>query len=159
MIDAAENPFGDYPLDVLMYDGIRDKELDGTAHLDSTSLGFNEEDLIFNIEGNGDYVTEIISLNTDWRIIVASVGGPADFSITYYQEDEQRQSSMFNVNSEQNFALSASPSMSPSSVAFTVSDPDSWGWAIAVAPADAAYRLPGEDIPDGSCPPGCPPLT
>jgi len=158
MIDAAENPFGDFPLDVLLYDGIRDKEIDGTAYIDSKSLGFHQDALLFALEGNGDFVTETYSFDTDWRAIVASVGGPAQFSAIFYQQDGERQSSIFTVGPEQNFSMSSTPAMSPASVAFRISDPENWGWAIAVAPADAAYNPPGENIPDGICPPGCPPL-
>ena len=60
MIDGDENPFGDDPLDVLMYDGIRDIELDGKAHLDPRELGFLEEDLLFAWEGHGDFVSDPI---------------------------------------------------------------------------------------------------
>ncbi len=158
MIDAAENPFGDYPLDVLMYDGVRDRELDGTAHLDSTSLGFDQEDLIIGLEGHGDFLSDTYSFDTEWRSIVASLGGPAEFTQIVVEDNGQRESSMFSVSSDQNFALSASPAMSAGSRAFRVSDPENWGWAIAVASSNAVYRLPGEDIPEGSCPPGCPPL-
>jgi len=158
MIDAAENPFGDFPLDVLLYDGIRDKEIDGTAYIDSKSLGFHQDALLFALEGNGDFVTETYSFDTDWRAIVASVGGPAQFSAIFYQQDGERQSSIFTVGPEQNFSMSSTPAMSPASVAFRISDPENWGWAIAVAPADSTYNLPGDNIPDGICPPGCPPL-
>jgi hypothetical protein len=37
-------------------------------------------------------------------------------------------------------------------------DTEIWGWEIAIAPADARLNIPGENIPDGFCPPGCPPL-
>ena len=158
MIDANENPFGDFPLDVLMYDGIRDKEIDGTAQIDSKSLGFDQDTLLLGVEGHGDFVSQTYSFDTDWRAIIASVGGPAQFSAIFYQQDEEHQSSIFSVSSEQNFSMSSTPAMFPGSVAFLVSDPENWGWAIAVAPADATYNLPGENIPDGICPPGCPPL-
>ncbi len=158
MIDAAENPFGEFPLDILMYDGIRDKEIDGTAHIDSKSIGFDQDALLFGVEGNGDFVTETYSFDTEWRAIVASVGGPAQFSAIFYQQDGERQSSIFSVSPEQNFSMSSTPAMSPASVACIVSDPENWGWAIAVAPADTTYNLPGDNIPDGICPPGCPPL-
>ena len=92
MIDAAENPFGDYPLDVLMYDGVRDRELDGTAHLDSTSLGFNQEDLIIGLEGHGDFLSDTYSFATEWRSIIASLGGPAEFTQIIVEDNGQRES-------------------------------------------------------------------
>jgi hypothetical protein len=158
MISAAENPFGDYPLDVLMYNGVRDRELNGTAHIDSDSLGFNQEDLIVGLEGHGDFLSDTYSFANDWRVIIASMGGPAEFNQVIFQGDGQHESSIYSASPDQNFTVSASPSMSAGSRAFRVSDPENWGWAIAVAPADAVYRLPGDNLPEGSCPPGCPPL-
>jgi len=157
MIDAQENPFGDNPLDVLMYDGIRDMELDGNAHLDPVSLGFREEDLLFALNGRGDFVTDPVHPDTEWRAIVASVGGPSEFVMFF--EDGNRESSIYQSGPDrQGPSLSAAPPMYPEKVVFRVSDPDNWGWAIAVAPADAPYTLPGDNVPEVSCPPGCPPL-
>ena len=158
MINSSENPFGDYPLDVLLYDGIRDKDLSGTAYLDSTSLGFDEADVIYSTEGNGSTTTEVISLDTNWRAIVASIGGPASFHIVFHEQNGQRKSQMFTVSPDQNFSMSATPQMSPGSVAFEILDTENWGWAIAIASADAPINIPGQNIPDGICPPGCPPL-
>ena len=158
MIDAAENPFGDYPLDVLMYNGVRDKELDGTAHIDSDSLGFHQEDIIISLEGHGGFLSATYSFANEWRVIIASMGGPAEFVQVIFEDDGQRESSMYSVSPDQNFSLSASPAMSAGSRAFRVSDPENWGWAIAVALSDVAYHLPGHNLPEGSCPPGCPPL-
>jgi hypothetical protein len=158
MINSAENPFGDFPLDVLMYDGIRDKDLSGVAYLDSTTLGYDEADIIYSNEGNGSTTTEVISLDTNWRAIVASIGGPASFHIVFHEQNGQRKSQMFTVGPEQNFSMSVSPQMSSGSVAFEISDTENWGWAIAIAPADIRLNIPGENIPDGFCPPGCPPL-
>jgi hypothetical protein len=158
MINSAENPFGDFPLDVLMYDGVRDRDLSGIAYLDSTALGYDEADIIYRNWGNGSITTEVISLDANWRVIVASIGGPANFNIIFHEQDGQRKSQMFSVSPEQNFSMSVSPQMSPGSVAFEISDVENWGWAIAVAPADAPLNIPGGNIPDGICPPGCPPL-
>jgi hypothetical protein len=158
MIDAEENPFGDYPLDVLMYDGIRDKELDGSAYLDSKTLGFNQGDTLANFEGRGDTTSETYQFDTDWRVIIATIGGPAEFSAIIDDGYNRYSMSIYDQSPDQNFGIYASPIMSPGSVAFEVSDPENWGWAIAVAPADAAYTLPGDNLPEGSCPPGCPPL-
>ena len=137
MINAAENPFGDYPLDVLMYNGVRDKELDGTAHIDSDSLGFNQEDLIIGLEGQGDFLSDTYLFANDWRVIVASMGGPTGFRQIMFEDDGQRESQIYNMSSDQNFSISASPAMSAGSRAFRVSDPENWGWAIAVVPSDA----------------------
>jgi hypothetical protein len=156
MIDADENPFGDHPLDVLMYDGIRDMELDGNAHVDPESLGFREEDLLFTLSGRGDFVSDPFYPDTEWRVIVASVGGPSEFVMVF--EDANRESSLYQSGPDQGFSISASPPMYPERVEFRISDSDNWGWAIAVAPADAVYTLPGDNVPEGSCPPGCPPL-
>jgi hypothetical protein len=158
MINSAENPFGDFPLDVLMYDGIRDKDLSGVAYLDSKTLGYDEADIIYSNEGNGSVITEVISLDTNWRAIIASIGGPANFNIIFHEQDGQRKTQMFSVSPEQNFSMSVSPQMSSGSVAFEISDTENWGWAIAIAPADTRLNIPGENIPDGFCPPGCPPL-
>ncbi len=158
MINSSENPFGDYPLDVLLYDGIRDKDLSGTAYLDSTSLGFDEADVIYSTEGNGSTTTEVISLDTNWRAIVASIGGPASFHIVFHEQNGQRKSQIFTVSPDQNFSMSATRQMSPGSVAFEISDTENWGWAIVIASADASINIPGQNIPDGICPPGCPPL-
>jgi hypothetical protein len=158
MISAAENPFGDYPLDVLMYNGVRDKELNGTARIDSNSLGFDQEDLIIGLEGHGDFLSDTYSFANDSRIIIASMGGPTEFIQVVFEDNGQRESTIYSTSPDQNFAISVSPSMSAGSRAFRVSDPENWGWAIAVAPADAVYRLPGDNLPEGSCPPGCPPL-
>jgi hypothetical protein len=46
----------------------------------------------------------------------------------------------------------------PGSYVLRVSDPEEWGWAIAIAPAGAPYTIPGTNQPVGICPPGCPPL-
>ena len=156
MIDSHENPFGDHQLDVLMYDGIRDQELDGKAHLDPKKLGFREEDLLFALSGHGDFVSGPVDPQTQWRAIAASVGGPGQFLMVF--DNGSRESSMFQTGPDQGFALLATPPMSSEELVFRISDPENWGWAVAVAPADALYTLPGDNNPELSCPPGCPPL-
>ena len=158
MIDADENPFGDYPLDVLMYDGIRDKALDGTARLDGTEIGFNPEDILFHLEGNGDFESDFFRLKKEWRVIIASVGGPKTFFTVANKGEGQRESIFFQAGPHMGFSSYASRPKKSGSYAFRISDPENWGWAIAVASSNAAYRLPGDDIPEGSCSPGCPPL-
>ena len=50
------------------------------------------------------------------------------------------------------------PVSKPGTYAFRIEDEEKWSWAIAVAPANAPYLIPGENDPIGFCPPGCPPL-
>ena len=154
MISANENPFGDWPLDVIAYDGIRDLELDGQAKLNATDIGFFEKDLIFHLDGNGDYVSEEFNIPVEWQIIVASIGGPMSVSAT----SDQRTMPIYDRGPDGGYWQSISPTIPPGRTFITVSDPSEWGWAIAIAPAGSQYVIPGENTRNPSCPPGCPPL-
>jgi hypothetical protein len=154
MISANENPFGDWPLDVIAYDGIRDLELDGQAKLNATDIGFFEKDLIFHLDGNGDYVSEEFNIPVEWQIIVASIGGPMSVSAT----SDQRTKPIYDRGPDGGYRQSISLTIPPGRTFITVSDPSEWGWAIAIAPAGSQYVIPGENTRNPSCPPGCPPL-
>ena len=158
MIDASENPFGDYPLDVLLHDGIKDQELDGAAHLDSTTIGFAREGLVMNLDGTGDYISDVFEFDFEWRAMVASKGGPSGFFVITYENGSQRENSVRKAHENQGYSQGISRIMEPGSHAFRVEDPENWSWAIAVAQADANYNIPAENDPIGFCPPGCPPL-
>ena len=155
MIDASENPFGDWPLDVIAYDGIRDLELDGQARLDATDIGFTKEDLIIHFAGNGDYASKEFDISTEWQVMMASIGGPMSIKVTF---DDGRTSSLADTGPEAGYMQIISGVMSPGRTSITISDPSGWGWAIAIAPAGSTYVIPGENNPDPSCPPGCPPF-
>ena len=154
MIDSSENPYGDWPLDVIAYDGIQDLELDGQARLDPTDIGFAEKDLIFHFDGNGDYVTEELDIPTEWQIMTASIGGPMSVSATF----GGRTTSVTDNGPDAGYRQSISRAMPPGRTFITVNDPSGWGWAIAIAPAGSPYVIPGENNPNPSCPPGCPPF-
>lgn len=155
MIDASENPFTDWPLDVIAYDGIRDLELDGQARLNATNIGFAKKDLIFFLDGNGDYATEELDIPVEWQIMVASIGGPMSAGATL---SDGRMMSIADNGPDAGYRQLISPEMQPGLTSITISDPSGWGWAIAIAPAGSPYIIPGENNPDPSCPPGCPPL-
>ncbi len=158
MITGSENPFGDHPLDVLMYDGIIDKTLPGAAQINSLSLGFSEQDILYSKEGHGNFTSNAITITTDWKAIVASIGGPTTFNIIFHENSGQiRKTQMFSTRPQQNYAMSISPKINPGQVSFEILDESNWGWAIALAPANSPIDMPGTLIPEGYCPPGCPP--
>ncbi|MCL0101921.1 hypothetical protein M1O29_02415 [Dehalococcoidia bacterium] len=154
MIGASENPFGDWPLDVIAYDGIRDLELDGQARLYATDIGFAKDDLIKHFAGNGDYVSKEFDISTEWQMMVAIIGGSGSVSVAF----DGREMSLANNGPEAGYLQIISGVMSPGRMSVTVRDPFGWGWAIAIAPVGSAYIIPGENNPDPRCPPGCPPL-
>ncbi|MQF83136.1 hypothetical protein FIM02_03115 [SAR202 cluster bacterium AD-802-E10_MRT_200m] len=154
MIDASENPFGDWPLDVIAYDGIRDLELDGKARLDATDIGFAKDDLIIHFAGNGDFTSKEFNISTDWQMMVASIGGPMSVGVTF----DDRTVSLANNGPNSGYMQIISGVMSPGRTSLTVSDPSGWGWAIAIAPAGSTYVIPGKNNIEPSCPPGCPPF-
>ena len=82
MIGASENPFTNIPLDVLIYDGIKDQELDGSALISPTSLAFNSVDLIKQFEGTESILTDQFTMNENWRAVVGVVGGPIQISFS-----------------------------------------------------------------------------
>ncbi len=158
MIDASENPFGDEPLDVLMYDGIRDKDLDGTAHLDPAHLGFHADDLVISFSDNGGFESQILEFDAGWQVMFGSIGGPASFGYISIDDNEQREINIAASTAEQGYTQTISRVIAPGSYMLRVSDSEKWGWAIAIAPAGAPYTVPGTNQPVGICPPGCPPL-
>ncbi len=158
MIDGDENPFGDNPLDVIIFDGIKDKELDGTPYLDSTEIGFEKDDILTSFEGSGNYTTEMFEVNVGWRAIIVSKGGPKKFFKIIYEKGDQRESMMSNSPDGVGYNHTSTPVFQPGTYAFRIEDEERWSWAIAVAPETAPYLIPGENNPIGFCPPGCPPL-
>ena len=56
------------------------------------------------------------------------------------------------------FSQQVTPVRQPGTYQFTVSNPGGRPWAIGVASEDAIYSIPGDNLPQGFCPPGCPPL-
>ena len=158
MIDGDENPFGDEPLDIIIYDGIRDKDLAGTPHLDPQTIGFEPKDIIFSFEGSGNYTTAIFTAEVEWQAMIVSKGGPKNFYKIIYEKNTQRESMMGNSPDGVGYNHKITPVSKPGTYAFRIEDEEKWSWAIAVAPANAPYLIPGENDPIGFCPPGCPPL-
>ena len=158
MIDGDENPFGNNSLDVIIYDGIKDKDLDGTPSIDSTVIGFDQKDIIVNFEGSGNYITENFEVGVEWRAMIVSKGGPKKFYKVIHENGNQRQSMMGNSPDGVGYNHKITPIFEPGTYAFRIEDEEKWSWAIAVADATAPYFIPGENDPIGFCPPGCPPL-
>ena len=72
--------------------------------------------------------------------------------------DDGRTSTLANNGPEAGYMQIISAVMSPGRTSITVEDPSGWGWAIAIAPAGSTYVIPGDNNPNPSCPPGCPPF-
>ncbi len=159
MIEADENPFTNVPLDVLVHDGVRDLELDGSADLEPSSLGFNEADILYEMSGSTSMPGERFEMEGPWRSIIGSVGGPLTVTATTFEANGSvRTSNYFSSRAGMPFSQQVTPVRQPGTYQFTVSNPGGWPWAIGVASEDAIYSIPGDNLPQGFCPPGCPPL-
>jgi len=158
MISADENPFGDYTLDVLIADGVKDKEFDGQANIDSMNIGFSKDDLLLNVDGSGDYISNILELDEEWRVMVVSKGGPSGFFLTINEQGKKRENLLRESHGGQGYNHGISKTLLPGSYSIRIEDPENWGWAFAVAPSEVEYAVPGGMNPIGFCPPGCPPL-
>ena len=159
MIEADENPFTNVPLDVLIHDGIRDLELDGAAHLSPSDLGFSGGDILYGLSGSTSTTGESFEMKENWRSIIASAGGPITVSATTFDPGGSvRTSNYFSSPAGMPYSSNVNPVRDPGIYRFEVSNPGGWPWAIAVASEDALYSISGDNLPQGLCPPGCPPL-
>ena len=159
MIGASENPFTSIPLDVLIHDGIKDQELDGSASISPTSLAFQGTDLIQQFEGTESILTDQFTIDESWRAVVGVLGGPIQISfITTENYGGSREGTLFSVNQGMSFQQNITPSMSPGDYRLRISNSGGWPWAIGIASAEANYSMPGENLPSGFCPPNCPDL-
>ena len=159
MIGASENPFTNIPLDVLIHDGIKDQELDGSALISPTSLAFNSVDLIQQFEGTESVLTDQFTMNENWRAVVGVVGGPIQISfLTTENYGGSREGTLFSMNQGMSFQQNITPTMSPGDYQLRISNPGGWPWAIGIASAESNYSIPGENLPNGFCPPNCPDL-
>ena len=157
MIGASENPFTNIPLDVLIHDGIKDKELDGSARIYPKSLAFESTDLIHQFEGTESVITDEFTISENWRAVVGVVGGPIQISfITSENNGSTREGTLFSVNQGMSFQQNITPAMSPGTYQLRISNSGGWPWAIGIASSEVDYSLPGENIPNGFCPPNCP---
>jgi hypothetical protein len=159
MIEASENPFSDAPLDVLIYDGVRDAELDGTPILSPQEIGFAASDIIHSFSGYSNEVTDEFEISGEWRAIIASLGGPIEINMTIFENNGTgRYRKQYSSNQGMGFSTSLTPAMSPGSFKYNISNPGGWPWAIAIASTSSPHSISGENLPAGFCPPDCPPL-
>ena len=76
MISGSENPFNDNDLGVLLYDGIKDKDLDSKAIVYPEQLGFDAKDILYSEYGWGDTTLDQINISEDWQVLFSGIGGP-----------------------------------------------------------------------------------
>jgi len=159
MIGASENPFTNIPLDVLIYDGIKDQGLDGSASISPTSLAFQSADLIQQFAGTESILTDQFTMGENWRAAVGVLGGPIQISfITTENYGGSREGTLFSMNQGMSFQQNITPTMSPGDYQLRISNSGGWPWAIGIASAESNYSMPGENLPNGFCPPNCPDL-
>ena len=98
-------------------------------------------------------------MNENWRAVVGVVGGPIQISfITTENYGGTREGTLFSVNQGMSFQQNITPIMSPGDYQLRISNSGGWPWAIGIASAEADYSMPGENLPNGFCPPNCPDL-
>ncbi|MBR61861.1 MAG: hypothetical protein CL904_04280 [Dehalococcoidia bacterium] len=160
MISGEENPFNDNDVDVFLYDGIKDQEIDASAMVYPADLGFEEEKILYSKFGWGDAVLDDINIQEDWQLLFAGIGGPMIFSIQVSENGEVRESQVFELRPGQNFSLNHKNNFLGDTQDFkvSISDPEGWGWSVAFANRESHFVVPGttRDI-SPLCPPGCPP--
>ena len=165
MISGEENPFNDNEVDVFLYDGIKDQQLDSSAMVYPADLGFEADKILYSEFGWGDAILDDINIEEDWQLLVAGIGGPMIFSIQIFENDLEfgvsvRESQLFELRQGQNFRLKHDYNFlgDTSEFSISISDPEGWGWSIAFANMEANFVAPGttRDI-STVCPPGCPP--
>ena len=159
MISGSENPFNDNDLGVLLYDGIKDKDLDSKAIVYPEQLGFDAKDILYSEYGWGDTTLDQINISEDWQVLFSGIGGPIKVNFIIKENNSIRESQVFELRPGQNFTLNHKNNFLGSNNEFSISisDPEEWGWSIAFAKSKASY------VPSGStrdieplCPPNCP---
>ncbi|MDP7195333.1 MAG: hypothetical protein QF864_03970 [SAR202 cluster bacterium] len=162
MISGEENPFGDNPVDVLIYDGIKDTELDSRAMVYPKDLGFKSANLIYSKYGWGNTIIENIKIEENWQFLFSGIGGPMKVVFRLEENGKYRESKVVELRSGQNFNLTHQHQnnfLKNSDVfSILITDPNNWGWSLAFANKEAEFIAPGStrDI-SLKCPPGCPP--
>ena len=160
MISGEENPFNDNEVDVFLYDGIKDQQLDSVAMVYPADLGFETDKILYSEFGWGDAVLDNINIEEDWQLLFAGIGGPMTFSIQIFENDGVRETQVFELRQGQNFSLNHTDNFlgDTSEFSISISDPEGWGWSIAFANREANFVVPGttRDV-SPLCPPECPP--
>ena len=160
MISGEENPFNDNEVDVFLYDGIKDQQLDAVAMVYPTDLGFEADKILYSEFGWGDAILDDVIIEEDWQLLFAGIGGPITVSFQMFENDSVRESQVFELRPGQNFSLKHDYNFlgDTSEFSISISDPEGWGWSIAFANKDAKFVAPGttRDV-DPLCPPDCPP--
>ena len=160
MVSGEENPFNDNEVDVFLYDGIKDQQLDSVAMVYPADLGFETDKILYSEFGWGDVILDNINIEEDWQLLVAGIGGPMIFSIQIFENDSVRESQVFELRQGQNFSLKHDYNFlgDTSEFSISISDPEGWGWSIAFANTEANFVVPGttRDV-SPLCPPDCPP--
>ena len=159
MISGEENPFGNNPLDVLLFDGIVDSQLDSRAMVYPKDLGFKSDKLLYSKYGWGDTIIENVSINEDWQFLFSGIGGPMKVVFKSKENGKFRESKVLELRSGQNFDLTHKNNFlgNTSEFSIIITDPNNWGWSLAFANKKAEFTAPGStrDI-SPKCPPGCP---
>jgi len=159
MVSGEENPFNDNNLDVLIYDGVLDQNLDSNAMVYPEELGFSSKNILYSAHGWGDSFKDIV-IEEDWQLLFSGIGGPMKFTILIDENDSIRESQVFELRPGQNFSLYHTDNFlgNASKFSVSISDPDEWGWSFAFAKKESEFIEPGT-LRDVSplCPPGCPP--
>ena len=160
MSSGEENPFNDNEVDVFLYDGIKDQQLDAVAMVYPTDLGFEADKILYSEFGWGDAILDDVIIEEDWQLLFAGIGGPITVSFQMFENDSVRESQVFELRPGQNFSLKHDYNFlgDTSEFSISISDPEGWGWSIAFANKDAKFVAPGttRDV-DPLCPPDCPP--
>ena len=160
MISGEENPFGNNPVDVLLFDGIKDSELDSKAMVYPEDLGFKSSNLLYSKYGWGDTIIENIKIEEDWQFLFSGIGAPMKVVFKLEENGKYRESKVLELRPGQNFNLTHKNNFlgNISKFSILITDPNNWGWSLAFANKEAEFTAPGstKDIPP-KCPPGCPP--
>ena len=159
MLSGEENPFGSNILDVLLFDGIVDSQLDSRAMVYPKDLGFKSGNLLYSKYGWGNTIIENISISEDWQFLFSGIGGPMKVVFKSEENGKSRESKVLELRSGQNFNLTHKNNFlgSTSKFSIIITDPNNWGWSLAFANKEAEFTAPGStrDI-SPKCPPGCP---
>ena len=105
MISGEENPFNDNEVDVFLYDGIEDQQLDSRAMVYPADLGFEADKILYSEFGWGDAILDDVNIEEDWQLLFAGIGGPITVSFQMFENDSVRESQVFELRPGQNFSL------------------------------------------------------
>ena len=160
-IGPEEHPFGGEYLDVVFYGDERDASLNPKQEIQSTDLGFQTDNYIFNQHGHGNTTLDLpFSDNSNVDFIVVTNGSPVNLKFIFTENNgDKRESSFINKRKGMGYMYQYYEGFGfNSNTQLVIEDPENWGWSIAFVDAGTSVIIPGQTRTiQPKCPPGCPP--